>query len=295
MTKFHCIINPVSGGHRGKKIIQDLIPIFKESGIEIYPVVTKYRGHASELGRDLHFDDYSGICILGGDGTIHEFINGMLTRADGKQLPIGVIPAGTGNSLSHDLSIESPLEATQAIIKGKTIKCDIAEIRMGANIQYSFNVIGWGIPVDVNLVAEKLRWFRGQRYNVAALVEILMNRKRKAKITFNNTVIEDHFKIIVACNTQFTGNGMKMAPNANLNDGLLDLLIIKSVSRQKLFRLFTRIFNGTHVPDSDILYYQVESFKLESFPDTILNIDGETKGETPVEVKMNPGMISVFK
>ena len=295
MPKYHFIINPVSGGHRATSIVQKVAHLFTDAGFDVRTNVTRYPGHASEIVSHIELKDTKGVIVVGGDGTIHEAINGMLTREDSQQVPIGVLPAGTGNSLCHDLGFQDPFHAAQSILKNRLRRVDILEIRMGEERLYSFNVIGWGMPVGVNYFAEKMRWLRGHRYNVAALFEILRNKSQYAKITFDDNSFEGKCSIFVACNTKFSGNGMKMAPRARMDDGLIDLLLVRSTSRVNLLRLFSKVFKGQHIYDPNVSYHQVASFKLDSSPSTQLNIDGETKGRTPIEVQVLRDHVSFFE
>jgi len=279
------IVNPVSGKRKGLSIVENVRPIFEESNIELTILITQSHNHAFDIASTYDLEKYQAICTAGGDGTAHQVINGMLARKDGVELPIGLIPAGTGNSFLHDLQLTDPIDAANAIIKGNTCHCDLAEIKTENNIIYSFNVISWGVPVDVTTLAEKLRWSRGQRYNLAAIIEIFRNRQRWARIAMDDEVLEGYWGLVVASNTIHAGNGMKMAPTAQIDDGLIDLTIVGKMSRFKLLTTFIKLFSGTHLPDPDIAHHRVRSFQLDSNEKLPLNVDGEKVGYSPFSVK----------
>ncbi len=151
------------------------------------------------------------------------------------------------------------------------------------------------MPADVNILAEKLRWSRGQRYNLAAIIEIFRNRQRWARITLDDRVLEGYWGFVAVCNTIHAGNGMKMAPEAKIDDGLLDVLVVGEMSRFKLLTTFIKLFSGTHLPDPDIAYHRVRSFQLETKENLPLNVDGETVGTSPFSVKILPQRIRIFK
>ena len=110
-----------------------------------------------------------GLCLIGGDGTFHELVNGVLTRQDGQQVPLGYIPGGTGNSFMYDLKCLSPVEAVKRIILGATKKIDVVEVKMLNEKIYCVNIVGWGMAADINILSEKLRFMRPARYTIASL------------------------------------------------------------------------------------------------------------------------------
>ncbi|MBT8221292.1 MAG: diacylglycerol kinase family lipid kinase [Bacteroidia bacterium] len=295
MLKYLLITNPASGKRKGVDILRQVQPILRSVDIELESIMTSHTRHAEDIIREVDLTKFKAICVVGGDGTYHEVINGLLTRKDGIELPLGFIPAGTGNSLLKSLALDTVEAATKNILKGNIQTCDIAEIDTQTGKVYSFNVIGWGIPTDVNTMAEQFRWAKTQRYNLAAIMAIFRNRSRIAHVEMDDQIVHGDISFIVACNTAYAGNGMQLAPDAQIDDGLLDLLVIKKVSRFKLFRLFTKIFSGTHLPNNDIQYFRVKHFKVQSDADIPLIIDGETLGSAPFSVKVLPNRIKIFR
>jgi len=294
MKKYYIAINPFGGLKDGMDILNRVLPIFKEAGAEVEVKETRYAGHARNMANTLNFKGYAGFCVVGGDGTMHEVINGMLSRKDGKKMPIGLITAGTGNSFMRDMDCLDPMEAARRIVSGKKRKIDVAKVNAAGEIIYGFNIVGWGLPTETNITAEKLRWLGGQRYNVASIIEVLRNTRRLAKIKIDGQTIAGDYGFILGCNTIHTGNAMKMAPLAQIDDGLIDLLIVRKAGRLKLLFLFTKIFKGGHVGDPVVQYHQAKEFSVIPLENHILNIDGEMVGNTPIHVKMLPKVIEVL-
>ncbi|MBN2211332.1 MAG: diacylglycerol kinase family lipid kinase [Sedimentisphaerales bacterium] len=294
MAKLYLIVNPHGGRKKSRVILEKIAPVFAEAGHELDVRETRYAGHARIMANTLNFNEHKGLCAIGGDGTMHEIINGMLTRSDGRKIPLGLVAGGTGNSFMHDLDCLDPLEAARRIIAGNLRKLDIAHVRANGEIIYGFNIIGWGLPTHINLRAEKLRWLRGQRYNVASLIEIMKNTRRLAKIEIEGHTIAGDFGLILACNTIHAGNAMKIAPLAQMDDGMIDLLIVRKAGRRKLLSLFSKIFKGGHVGDPVVVYHQVREFSIVPLENHILNIDGELVGNTPIHVTMLPGEVEVL-
>ena len=292
MKKLLILTNPYSGKKKGKKILKNVLNIFSNTPYDL--ITTKYKNHPYEIAKTININDFSGICIIGGDGTMHEVINGMLARADKKELPIGLIPGGTGNSFMHDMHCLNPTDAAKQIIKLKTQKIDLIKIETDNKIIYSFNVAGWGMPPDINILAEKMRWFGGQRYNIASLIEIMKFTKRQCNLIINNENILDDYSLVLCCNTIHTGKGMKIAPKAKLADGLIDVVAVKKTNRLTLLKLFPAIFSGNHINSSIVNYQQVKSISIKPKIDSSLIVDGEVIGRTPCDMVALPNAIEVF-
>ena len=294
MRKYYLTVNPYGGGKKGPKILKDVLPLFEQKNIELNIIETEYAGHNRDLANQLNMDGYDGFCCIGGDGTLNEVINGLLTRKDRLKFPIGLITGGTGNSFMHDLDCLDPIEAANKIISDKRRFIDVFSCNTDGKTFYGFNILGWGIPTDANILADKLRWMGPQRYNFSSIIEVLRHKKRFARVIIDNNSIGADFAFIIGCNTIHTGKGMRMAPLARLNDGLIDLIIVRKVSRFKLLKLFPKVFSGKHIGDPGVDYRQVKQFKIMSEDKSQLNLDGEVLGSTPVEVKILPKEVEIL-
>jgi len=262
------------------------------------------------------------VCAIGGDGTIHEAINGLMKRSDNEKvkIPLGIIPAGTGNSFCLELyETTSVVKVLKHIARGVHCPIDISKItcydenQKEEEVIYSFNSIHWGLGSKVNITAERLRWMgKAVRYTTAALLELTRGQKERAKLVIDEegkvSEIEDDFSLIIANNIVGAAKGMKMAPLAKLNDGLVDILLFRSSSTFDLFSSFQKVYKGTHTELPFVDYKQVRSFfvaplkKSKNQPEhhhdhhhhhhhhhhpqmeiaeEIIDIDGELKGHTP--------------
>ena len=294
MKRFYLAVNPHGGLKKGLGILDSVRPILEDGGAELTVLETEYAGHARDYANEVDYEGYDGFCAIGGDGTMHEVVNGMLKRQDGQILPIGLVTGGTGNSFMHDLDCLDPELAAKRILTGRLRPVDIAKVDANGEIYFGFNIVGWGMPTDINELAEKMRWLGGQRYNIASIIEVLKYKQRLAKLIIDGNTVVGDFGFILGCNTIHTGKGMKMAPLAQLNDGMIDLIIARKASRTKLLRLFPKLFSGAHVGDPIVEYRQVKEFSIIPQEDNILNIDGEMIGSTPIHVSMMPGAINVL-
>ena len=292
--KFYMVVNPHGGLKKGVGILELVKPIFEEARAELTILMTEYAGHAFEYAKDVTYEGYDGFCAIGGDGTMHEVINGMLKREDEQSLPIGLVTGGTGNSFMYDLDCLDPVEAAKRIVLGKKRSLDIARVDSNGKIIYAFNIVGWGLAVDGNLLAEKMRWLGGARYDIAAVLELLKGKKRLAQLIIGDKSYDEDFVFILGCNTIHTGKGMRMAPSAKLDDGKIDLIIVRKANRFSLLKLFPKLSTGKHIKSPLVDYQQVTEFSIIPKKPNTLNIDGEMIGSTPITVKMEQGKINVL-
>ena len=294
MKKYYLLVNPKGGHKRGLEIYEKVKNIFSSAGANITVLQTEYAGHAFDFAKTLDFVGYDGLCAIGGDGTMYELINGMLKRDDNHKIPIGLITGGTGNSFMYDVDCLDPVDAAKRIVQHKLRPLDIAKVNANGELFYSFNIIGWGLATDAGKLAEKLRWLGGVRYDVASIIEVLKGKDRIATLTLDEEVIKENFIFIIGCNTIHTGKAMKMAPLAQLNDGKIDLIIVRKTSRINLLKLFPKLFSGDHIKSPLVEYRQVKNFSISLEETNDLTIDGEIIGATPLNVQMIPKMVNVL-
>ncbi len=196
MKKLYLIVNPEGGAKKGLDILERVEPIFSEADIELTILKTKYAGHAEEYANKLPYAGYDGLCAIGGDGTMHEVINGMLKRDDNAMLPIGLLTGGTGNAFMHDINCLDPLESARRIVNGELRPMDIAKVKANRELFYAFNIIGWGLVTDASSLAEKLRWLGDKRYALAAILEVIISKKRISKLILDGQEIDEDFNIV---------------------------------------------------------------------------------------------------
>ena len=125
MAKYYITVNPHGGTKKGPRILEMVMPIFESANAEVTVIETEYAGHTRDLARELDITGYDGFCCIGGDGTMHEAINGVMTRKDGLRIPIGLITGGTGNAFMHDMDCLDPINAAKRIITGRRRSIDI--------------------------------------------------------------------------------------------------------------------------------------------------------------------------
>jgi YegS/Rv2252/BmrU family lipid kinase len=289
--RFLLIANPASGSPPRASVRDQALAGLRAAGAQVDLQVTLSAGHLFEIAREHDLAGYDALCVLGGDGSMHEAVSGLLQRPQPLHVPVGLIPAGTGNSLGLSLGITDVAEAVRRIVAGKSRAVDVVRATAAGETHFCLNLIGWAAGQAINATAERLRWLGPPRYAAAAFWHVLSARPRPAKIVLDGVVHEDRFLLLLACNTKYVGSGMLAAPRATIDDGLLDVVIVRRASRWRMLRLLQRVHDGSHVEMREVEYHEVRSLRIETASPEPLNLDGELKGTTPLVAEVLPGAI----
>ena len=294
MRRLLIVMNPRSGTRCGLTVMEQVTPTFAAAGIELDVRVTEGPGHARSMMKSADLSGFDGLCVAGGDGTVHEVTDGLMQRGDPISVPLGIIPAGTCNTLAQHLQFDDPLEAARQIVAGETLPIDVVRVLLNDEVIYCLDIVGWGAVSDINATAERLRWLGPSRYGVAALWQILRAKRRRATLSLDGQTIDDEFLFVIACNPKYTGSGMKLAPHAEIGDGKLDVIVVRRATRWQMLKLFSKVFDGSHLKLSCVEYHQVRSFALTSQTRDALDLDGEMKGHTPLSAEVLPSALRLF-
>jgi len=202
--------------------------------------------------------------------------------------------AFSGNSLAHDLGLVDPAEAARAIVAGATGAMDVMVVTSAGAPVHAFNIVGWGGAADAGRWAERLRWLGPGRYGLANALVVARRRLRSARVIVDGETWSGRFLFVLACNTQHTGRGLRMAPGARLDDGLIDLIALSAAGRLQLASLLRRVADGGHLDSPHVRHARVPRFSLAPGAPDVLNIDGEITSRAPMEVSVLPGALRVF-
>ena len=288
------IVNPASGAKAGKRVVSRILPVLSSTVTEVAVHETSTAGHAAELARELSLVEGDALVAVGGDGTLHEIINGVRHRADGLCPPIGVVPAGTGNSLARDLHAQDVDVAVERIARQRTRPLDLMRLNIAGRTLYAFNIVGSGLPADALTTAERLRWLGPSRYTVAGAFEIFRRAPRFVTTTFDAASLSGYLPLVLACNTKHTGNAMALAPEAEFGDGLVDVVVVRRAGRYALIRLLLEVANGTHVASPLVESCRCRRFSISYPHPTPFNVDGEILSAAEVDATVVPGALQVF-
>ncbi|HYP72644.1 MAG TPA: diacylglycerol kinase [Microbacterium sp.] len=246
---------------------------------------------ALDLGAD-------AVVVAGGDGTVSLAIQQLA----GGRVPLGIVPAGTGNDLANTLGLRDldADAAADAVIAGTTRTIDLARVTRtdGTSVLYG-TVLASGFDSKVNDRANRMRWPRGHmRYNVAILVEFLRLRGIPFDVELEladgvTERIAGELVMATVGNGRSYGGGIPICPDADLEDGLLDVTLLRPAGRLKLLRLLPRVYRGTHTSIDEVTTYRVRSARLAS-PGVTAYADGDPLGPLPLRVDVVPGALRVF-
>ncbi|XP_063243589.1 sphingosine kinase 1-like [Bacillus rossius redtenbacheri] len=195
--KFLVLLNPKSGPGRAREMFQQrVVPVLAEAEMSFDLYVTKHANYARDFVRLKDIYQWRGIIVVGGDGIVFEVLNGMLEREDWKQalleIPIGVIPGGSGNGLAKSISYandepydQNPvLISSLNIVKGKPRPMDLVRVETKTQIMFSFLSVGWGFISDIDIESERLRAIGGQRFTVWSVARLIGLRTYRGKLYF---------------------------------------------------------------------------------------------------------------
>lgn len=298
MTKpkiMHLIVNPYGGKGKSLALANEVKSQLEAADIQTDIHMTEYYGHSQQIIADIDFDEQSGICGVGGDGTAHHLINGMLNRPDNKTVPIGLIPGGTGNDLAYDLGIKSLNDAIECIVLGHTRSIDIGCVEAQKSKTYIGVVVTWGYATRLTMTAEKMRWFGLSRYTVAGVIELLRHKGYQGKVTLDNgEVIDGQFDLFMVLNSRYTGKRVLTAPDGKLDDGLLDLIMVRNQGRKGLYKTLMDIQNNKIETNTIAEFRQFKKLTLEPASNFDINIDGELYDTAPCTISVLPDKLRLY-
>jgi len=301
VKRMHIIVNPFAGKRKGKEISNLISTDLEQSNINSITYFTDYSGHAEDLVSSLNFQEGDALMSVGGDGTLSEIITGLLGREDSyaSKIPISIVPSGSGNSQANDMEITDYLDAVQRVVNGRIRKMDVGKVTFmdgeGEKVRFSHNLVGWGLGVDANILAEKMRFLGPIRYDLGSLMSIIRGKVRNAKCYIDGNLIDSSFILLLIQNTKTGGDRLTLAPMAHVDDGKMDLGIIYHISRFQVLKLFNQLkASGSHVWNPNVEYYRFKNLVIETEEPTAINVDGENLGTTPLNIDVIPSALKVF-
>jgi YegS/Rv2252/BmrU family lipid kinase len=280
VKKVKFIYNPYSGENAILAHLDTVIKMHQEKDFTIVPFRIT-RGEGIEHALEDIDDSYEYILLAGGDGTVDSVVNAM--KSKGLDLPIGILPVGTANDFAKFLGIPTDItKCVEQILSTEPKSVDLGQV----NDKYFVNVLSTGLFTDVSQKTDvNLKNTIGKlAYYLKGLEQLPNFRKLNMRITTNGRVEEFHMYLVLAFNGQTAGN-FKLATEAKIDDGLLDIIIFKAVSVPELIHLFIRVLRGEIINDSRVEYFKTDNIIIESSEDIVTDIDGEKGPDFPLHVK----------
>lgn len=293
------VINPHAGKRRGRSVADIVSERLVTAGHAVRHRISTCPGMTVELAREAAASSPApdALVVVGGDGTLFELLNGALERPYEDAvfpIPIGIVPVGTGNSFVRDIGVSNVDEAAAAILNGRRRRVDIGVLKCATGVFPFINLLGAGFVSNVAHRADRYKAFGAVSYIAAVIHETIALRPQAIRLTIDGRPIEREALFVEICNSRFTGGAMEMAPNARIDDGLFDVVVMKRASRRKLLSLFPSIFSGRHVDDPLIEVFRGAEVTVETDSPWLLTPDGETFGTTPLSAVIRPKAVEVF-
>lgn len=292
MKRARLIYNPTAGRELIEKRLSKILNCLEKAGYETSCSATQEKWNAVEEAHKAVNRGFDVVVAAGGDGTIHEVVNGLASHPHPPKL--GILPGGTTNDFARALKIPKDLcDACEVIAAGKSKKIDVGKF----NDRFFINVAAAGRITEVTYEApSRLKTMVGPLAYYAKALEKLgtLHKPFPVKIKTPRGEWESEILLLVIANSVSVGGFDKLAPNADLSDGLLDILIVPKTNIPDLLQLAALAYKGEHIYDSRIIYFQTELLDVETPEPVKLNLDGEWGGDLNGRFETLPQHLEIF-
>lgn len=301
VSRIKLIVNPVSGRGYGRKACPLIRQYLSDLGADFDLVQTGAPGEAIHLARQALNDGFDTIVAVGGDGTSHEVVNGMMSGAKGPIVgTLGCIPTGCGNDFAAMNGVPADLEeACKLIVAGKTRLVDIGRVTLDDRITRHFdNTVGIGFDGLVTMEARKFKRLRGMALYLPVVLKtiFLTMHPPRVEIEFDGQVIRQRILMAVIANGPREGSSFLVAPDARHDDGLLDLIIAGTMSKLQMLAIVPKFMKGTHIHDRRVATKRVKHVIVSSEDPLYIHVDGEILCEEAhrVEATLIPSCLRII-
>lgn len=276
--KVKIILNPMADMGNAWRVARDLRSItVQHGGVDWSGTV--YPGHAIELAQQAGEQGYDMVIAMGGDGTIHEVVNGLMKVPEEKRPVLGVVPVGSGNDFAHGINTsQKPTEALTHALDGEASTVDLGLMTdENGRKEYFDNTLGIGFGAVVTIRSHKLPILRGFLMYLTAVIQtiILDHNPMAMQIETDDQKLEQSVIYLVICNGPREGGGFLIAPDAKIDDGLLHYAMITNVSRLMMFRIVPEVMKGTHGRFKQVRMGSCKKFTLSADRPLYIHADGE--------------------
>lgn len=289
MPQFRRFAVIVHGERAEQPAVRDLIDRLRDLGHAAEPRISLAAGDAIAHARDAAAESPDAVLAVGGDGTVNEVLNGL----DGHDIPLGIVPFGTANDFARQVGIPlDPEHALDVILRCKPTRIDTAELNGRRFVNVSTGGVGAEATAETPDEAKaQLGYFA---YAITGVRKLATLEPRRARFTAPGLALDADFLLFAVGNARATGAGTLITPEARLDDGLLDLCIIESMSRSDFARLLFRVKAGEHLSHPDVHYVQVPEVRIESDTPISVNVDGEPADAADLRYRTRPGDLRIF-
>jgi YegS/Rv2252/BmrU family lipid kinase len=300
------IINPTSARGTTLKRWKTARQEFLKAGLRFEERPTTCAGEATEITKNAIKSGVKCIIAVGGDGTLNEVVNGYLDesgKAIDAEAAIGLLPSGTGSDFRRSLGLMKKADAMDAIIAAKTRWIDVVNVefenRNGEKVRrYSINMVSFGLGGDVTNYVNSWRetvpnWIGGKlRFAAAAVFALKEFKAKNVALTIDDKdTLQIQSNLLVISNGRFAGGGMMLAPHAELDDGLLEVIVTDRARRLDVIKELRRIYSGGLLKNPKVSLFKAKTVAIASDEKLMIDIDGETAGFTPARLTIFPAAV----
>lgn len=282
------LTNPTAGKGKGRRTAAIALPRLKEAGFEVTELVGDDAAGALDLARQAVADGVESLVVCGGDGMVHLAVQAVA----GSGTNLGIIPGGTGNDVARyfDIPRNDPQAAADIVVGSRVRSVDLA--RAGAT--YYVTVMAAGFDSKVNERANAMAWPKGQmRYNLATLAELRVFQPLPYTLVLDGEEHRLDAMLVAVGNGASFGGGLRITEGAVLDDGLLDVVVIRPMSKRKLVASYPRLFTGTIAEIPEYEHHLVKEVTVAA-PGIVAYADGERIGSLPLTVEVAPAALRVL-
>lgn len=294
------IVNPIAGAGRTVRKWPQIMSLLKSIGLSFEYDLTEASGHAIELAKSAAKKGYELVVSVGGDGTINEIVNGLYNAGNIRDVTLGIISTGVGSDFIRTIGIpRSYKEACQRLMNSRKLVVDLGVVEYVNNGEVSkrlfVNFAGLGF--DAEVVKATTQRFKAlgstPSYLIGLLTTFVFYETKQVSLILDGQPEERRVWTILMSNGKYGGGGMLAAPNADLTDGLLDVVVIGDLSKLNLLKSLPRIYKGTHLSHPKVTVKRAREIDIRPRQQMSLQADGELLGQAPAHVYMLPTMLNV--
>ena len=305
MDKICIVVNPVSANKTTAREWPLFEKVLSDAGFEFEAVLTEYPGHAAELTRKALKLGYNTIMSVGGDGTMNEVVNGFFEndRLIDENSRLVVFSRGTGCDFVRSLGINRNIEDLLAILKRNREKqIDVGRlslVRAEGNMpaRYFLNVADTGIGAEtanrVNMHSKRLSGFLS--FMLGTLSTVVLYKNQNFEVVIDDKIhLNGIMNSVIVANGKFFGGGMMVAPDAVLDDGVFDIIILGNLSKYDIIKSFPLIYKGKHMNHPKLKYYRGSKVKVTSGGKGLIEADGEIPGRADAVFELMPKALKIL-
>jgi diacylglycerol kinase (ATP) len=295
------IVNPAAGAGKTGRLWPEIMGIIKGNGLRFEHKLTEAPGHAVELAREAAKQGYELVVAVGGDGTIHEIVNGLYSSGYLPEASLGIISTGTGSDYIRTIGVPRAYkEACRRFIEPKLRAVDLGLVeyrRHGSTAERIF-VNFAGVGFDAEIVRRTTQQFKSlgalPSYLMGALTTLMTYRNKDVSVKLDG--IEEHRRVctIITNNGRYGGGGMYTAPHAELADGFFDVMIVDDITKPDFLVSLPRLYKGTHLTHPKVTMKLAKEVEIQSKQKMSLQADGELLGEVPARIRILPLALKII-